>query len=150
MAQPIQKVIRTTPVADPIASAKPNATEDLQLLLEELHESGILEAARSLIAAKESATKIAVEQMVRGEVVTAINNVMAIGAVLTKVDTNHFSQLAEGLKAGFVQGEKAVKKNKKVGLFHLSKALKDPDVNRAIRYGLGFLQGLGKHLPEEE
>lgn len=43
-------------------------------LLQELHESGVLEIALSLLKAKEKVAKIAIDQMVRPPVTNVINN----------------------------------------------------------------------------
>jgi uncharacterized protein YjgD (DUF1641 family) len=46
------------------------------------------------------------------------------------------------------EGNEYVKTGKKVSALALIKALNDPDVNRAIGFGLHFLKGMGKALEE--
>lgn len=38
---------------------------------------------------------------------------------------------------------------KKIGMLDLVKVLNDPDINRAIGFGIHFMKGLGKGLKEE-
>nr|WP_284286341.1 DUF1641 domain-containing protein [Alicyclobacillus fastidiosus] len=44
------------------------------------------------------------------------------------------------------EGTKATQSPKKIGVFALAKTLKDPDVNRTLKFAIGFLKGLGKTL----
>ncbi|QSO47127.1 helical membrane plugin domain-containing protein [Alicyclobacillus mengziensis] len=146
MAAPIQKVIRQEPVQSPLESKHPSASEELQLLVEELHQSGILEAARAMLGAKESIAKILVEQLLRKDVLTLINNVMAAGTVLTKLDPGQLERLTEGLNAGVTEANETIERNQSISIMGLLKTLQDPDVNRALQFAIGFLKGLGKTI----
>ncbi len=146
MAAPIQKVIRQEPVQIPLESVSPSASEELQLLVEELHQSGVLEAARSMLGAKDSIAKILVEQMLRKDVLTLINNLMAAGSVLTKLDPAQLEGLTEGLSAGVTEAHQTIEANHSISIMGLLKTLQDPDVNRALQFAIGFLRGLGKTI----
>ncbi|MGG1678622.1 DUF1641 domain-containing protein [Neobacillus sp. NRS-1170] len=117
-------------------------------LLQELHESGILGAVNSFVEAKEKIAKIAVGQMLRPPVTNAINNGMAAAGMLTELNPELTKKIMESVSNGFQKAEEGLRLNKKVGLFDLLKLMKDPDVNRAMGFGINFLKGLGEGLKE--
>ncbi|KON90139.1 hypothetical protein AF332_27280 [Sporosarcina globispora] len=125
-----------------------NGIQEAIKLLQELHESGILEAVNSLIEAKEKIAKIAVGQMLRPPVTNAINNGMAAAGILTELNPEMTKKMMEGLSKGLQKAEEGLQQNQKVGLFELIKLTKDPDVNRAMGFGINFLKGLGEGMKE--
>lgn len=130
-----------------VAQNKDSLLETLHLL-QELHSSGILEALNSLVQAKEDVAKIAVGQMTREPVTNIINNAMAAGGALTKLNPEMTQKLMGSLTTGLEKAEQGLYSDKKIGVFDLMKALKDPDLNRAIGFGLNLLKGVGKGLKE--
>ncbi len=117
-------------------------------LLHELHESGILEAMVSLVQAKDKVAKIAVDQMVRPPVTNLINNAMAAAGALTELDPAFTKILVAGVANGMRNAEESVKNGEKAGVKDLFKAMKDPDINRTILFGIHLLKGIGKGLKE--
>lgn len=115
-------------------------------LLQELHESGILEALNALVEAKEKVAKIAVGQVLRPPVTNAINNAMAAAGVLTELDPAMTKKLMGSVSNGLQKAQNGLETNKKVRAFDLAKALRDPDINRAIGFGLNLLKGIGEGL----
>ncbi|PJN91169.1 DUF1641 domain-containing protein, partial [Bacillus sp. mrc49] len=115
-------------------------------LLQELHDSGILGAINNLVEAKEDVAKIAVGQMLRPPVTNALNNAMAAAGVLTELDPETTQKLVGGLSKGLQRAEEGIQSNKKVGVFDLVKLLRDPDVNRVMRFTIDLLKGLGEGL----
>ncbi|PLR66345.1 DUF1641 domain-containing protein [Bacillus sp. UMB0893] len=159
MARPITKI------DEPILSEKEiqdqslnNVLEDLSQnadgiketiqLLQELHKSGILGAINNLVEAKEQVAKIAVGQMLRPPVTNALNNAMAAAGILTEIDPETTKKLMGGLTKGLQKAEEGIRTNKKVGVFDLVKLMRDPDVNRVIKYSLDLLKGLGEGLKD--
>jgi uncharacterized protein YjgD (DUF1641 family) len=115
-------------------------------LLQELYDSGILGAINNLVAAKEQVAKIVVGQMLRPPVTTAINNAMAAAGAITEIDPETTKKLMGGLSKGLQKAEEGFQSNKKVGVFELVKLIRDPDVNRVIKFSLNLLKGLGEGL----
>jgi uncharacterized protein YjgD (DUF1641 family) len=115
-------------------------------IVRELHESGMLEAAESMLKAKENIAEVALGQIGRKEMTSLINNVMAAAGILTAIDPEQTKKLLSGVTIGLEQAKEH--QNQKVGVFDLVKAMKDPDVNRAMNFGLHFLKGVGKGLKE--
>jgi uncharacterized protein YjgD (DUF1641 family) len=157
MAEPIQQVSRTVKTKEDeeaislqsllsVVAQNKDSLEETIRLMQELHESGILEALNAMLIAKEKIAKIAVEQALRPEATTLINNMMNAMGGLTKLDPEVTSTLMSGLAEGMTEGNQSVNTSKKFGVFGLIKALKDPDVSRTLKFGIGFLRGFGKSL----
>ncbi|WP_102346021.1 DUF1641 domain-containing protein [Bacillus sp. Marseille-P3661] len=130
-----------------VAQNKESLLETLHLL-QELHNSGILEALNSLVQAKEDVAKIAVGQMTREPVTNLINNAMAAGGALTNLDPEMTKKLMGSVSKGLEKAEQGLQSDSKIGVLDLMKALKDPDLNRAIGFGLNLLKGVGEGLKE--
>lgn len=130
-----------------VAQNKDSLLDTLQLL-QELHNSGMLEAINSLLKAKEEVGKIVVGQMTREPVTNMINNAMAAGGALTSLDPEMTKRLLGSVTKGLEKAEQGLHSNSKVGILDLLKVLNDPDINRAIGFGLNFLKGIGEGLKE--
>lgn len=113
-------------------------------IVRELHESGMLEAVESLLKAKAAIAEIALGQATRKEVTNIMNNAMGAAAVLTEIDPEQTKKLLSSVASGL--NEAKASQGKKVGLWDLLKVIKDPDVNRALGFGMAFLKGLGRGL----
>lgn len=112
----------------------------------ELNKIGALEAANAMLEAKDKIASIALGQASREPVTNMINNLMGAAGVLTKMDPEVTARLLDSVVAGVKSGEDFVDSDKKIGAFDLVKSLKDPDINRAVGFGLHFLKGMGKEL----
>ncbi|WP_241138971.1 DUF1641 domain-containing protein [Bacillus mycoides] len=115
----------------------------------ELNDIGMLEAANSMLKAKEPIAKIVLGQVTREPVTNLINNMMGAAGALTELDPELTKKLIGSVLTGMDEGNQHLQSNKKVGILDLMKVLKDPDINRAIGFGLHFLKGMGKGLKEE-
>lgn len=130
-----------------VAQNKDSLSDTLHLL-QELHNSGVLEAANSLVKAKEEVAKIAVGQMTRTPVTNLMNNLMAAGGAFTALDPEMTKKLLGSVAKGLEKAEQGLQSNSKVGILDLLKVLNDPDINRAIGFGLNLLKGIGEGLKE--
>ncbi|PEB56087.1 hypothetical protein CON65_23450 [Bacillus pseudomycoides] len=115
----------------------------------ELNDIGMLEAANSMLKAKEPIAKIVLGQVTREPVTNLINNMMGAAGALTELDPELTKKLVSSVLTGMGEGNQHLQSNKKVGILDLMKVLKDPDINRAIGFGLHFLKGMGKGLKDE-
>ncbi|MCY8523661.1 DUF1641 domain-containing protein, partial [Bacillus atrophaeus] len=109
-------------------------------LMGELNSLGVFDAANSMLQAKEEIAKIALGQVSREPVTNLINTMMAAGGALTKADPAFTGKLLESVLAGTEQAQSFLKEDKKVGVLDLLKAMNDPDINRAVGFGLQFLK----------
>ncbi|MBX8943650.1 DUF1641 domain-containing protein [Lysinibacillus sp. K60] len=117
-------------------------------IMAELNDIGALEAAMKLLEAKEEVAHIALGQLTRKPVTNIINNLMGVAGALTELNPETTTKLIEGLNTGVDEASKALESNEKVSAFKLMKMINDPDVNRALHFGVHFLKGLGKGLKE--
>ncbi|CAM3858619.1 DUF1641 domain-containing protein [Bacillus paramycoides] len=160
MAAPIQVIQKQELTEEEIKQQK---LEDLKELLAnnedalnqmfnivgELNDIGMLEAANSMLKAKEPIAKIVLSQVTREPVTNLINNMMGAAGALTELDPELTKKLVGSVLIGMDEGNQHLQNNKKIGILDLMKVLKDPDINRAIGFGLHFLKGMGKGLKDE-
>ena len=128
-----------------VVQNKDSLVETLDLL-QELHNSGILDSINSLVKTKEKVAKIAVGQMTREPFTNMVNNAMAAGTVLTQLDPETTKKLMGSVAKGLEKAEQGLQSNSQTGIIDIMKALKDPDLNRAITFGLNLLKGIGEEL----
>ncbi|WP_042471389.1 DUF1641 domain-containing protein [Bacillus ndiopicus] len=122
------------------------AVTQIFTILTELNDIGALEAASKLIEAKEEIAHITLGQLTRKPVTNIINNLMGVAGALSDMDPATTTKLIDALNSGIDEANKAVETDEKIGVLQLMKQLKDPDVNRAVNFGVHFLKGLGKGL----
>ena len=125
------------------------AVEETMQLLAQLQKAGILDAAISLLAAKEDVSKIAVEQLNREPVKNALNNMMGAGEALSSVDPEITKQITSSLVTGLQFATDELNSGKKTKVMDFFKVLKDPDINRAITFGFSFLKAFGQGLEKK-
>ena len=86
------------------------AVEETMQLLAQLQQAGILDAAISLLAAKEDVSKIAVQQLNREPVKNALNNMMGAGEALSSVDPEVTKQITSSLVTWITICNRRIKK----------------------------------------
>ncbi len=160
MAVPIQAIQKQELTEEEMKQQKLEALKELLAnnedalnqmfnIVGELNDIGMLEAANSMLKAKEPIAKIVLGQVTREPVTNLINNMMGAAGALTELDPELTKKLIGSVLTGMDEGNQHLQSNKKVGILDLMKVLKDPDINRAIGFGLYFLKGMGKGLKEE-
>ncbi|AXH98796.1 DUF1641 domain-containing protein [Sporosarcina sp. PTS2304] len=123
--------------------------ESLQKLIEitsELHTIGALDALQAMLQSKEKIAGIAVGQVSREPVTNILNNLLAAAGTLTAVNPATVQQLSHSVQQGLHEAEQGVEEGQKTGVLQLMKAINDPDINRAVTFGMNFLKGMGKGL----
>lgn len=131
-----------------LLSEQDEAVQQVLHIIAELNDIGALEAAMKLLEAKEEVAHVALGQLTRKPVTNIINNLMGVAGALTELNPETTTKLIEGLNSGVEEANKALESDDKVSAFKLVKMLNDPDVNRALNFGVHFLKGLGKGLKE--
>ncbi|OEC01980.1 hypothetical protein GY31_11460 [Lysinibacillus sphaericus] len=131
-----------------LLSEQEEAVQQVLHIIAELNDIGALEAAMKLLEAKEEVAHVALGQLTRKPVTNIINNLMGVAGALTELNPETTTKLIEGLNSGVEEANKALESDDKVSAFKLVKMLNDPDVNRALNFGVHFLKGLGKGLKE--
>ncbi|WP_203362599.1 DUF1641 domain-containing protein [Bacillus sp. REN10] len=130
-----------------LLSENEEALNQIFSIVGELNNVGALEAATKLLQAKEDVAHIVLHQVSREPVTNLINHFMGVAGVLTAMDPAMTKKLVSSLNSGMDEA-KQINNDEKIGVFDLMKVLKDPDVNRAVNFGVHFLKGLGKGLKE--
>ncbi|MFS0636780.1 DUF1641 domain-containing protein [Mesobacillus foraminis] len=161
MAAPITTIQKHIPTKEELQQQK---LEDLKALLTEneeamssilkiageLNEAGVLDAANAMLQAKEKIAKIALGQVTREPVTSIINHFIGAAGVLTSLDPEMTSKVTSSIKTGLEEGNQHLETNSKINILDLLRALQDPDINRAVGFGLHFLKGIGKGLKEDK
>ena len=75
-----------------------------------------------------------------------VNNAMAAGGVLTQLDPETTKKLMGSVAKGLEKAEQGLQADSTTSVLDIMKALKDPDMNRAITFGLNLLKGVGEGL----
>ncbi len=159
MAKPITSIHQSKPTAEEIQQEKLN---ELQALLAEqeaavnkileitgeLNHAGVLDAVQAMVKAKDDIAGIAVEQLSGDPASNLIKNILNASSLLATVDPEVSEKLADSMKSGLHEAQLANGNPQQIGLFDLMKSLKDPDINRAVNFGLHFLKGMGKSLDD--
>ncbi|WP_438315307.1 DUF1641 domain-containing protein [Sporosarcina sp. FA9] len=115
----------------------------------ELNDIGILDAAQAMLKARDDIAKITVHQVSREPITNLINHLINVSGMLTSIDPEVTVKLAASVKSGLDEAELQNGNGQKVGLFTLMKSINDPDINRAIQFGMHFLKGMGKGLDKD-
>lgn len=129
-----------------LVSENDSAVQQILKLVGELDSIGALEAANKMLEAKEEVANIALGQLTSKPVTNMINNMMGAAGALASLDPAVTEKLVGGLMSGVDEANKAVAENDKISTFQLVRMMKDPDVNRAMNFGIHFLKGLGSNL----
>ncbi|MER2090217.1 DUF1641 domain-containing protein [Sporosarcina sp. JAI121] len=157
MAAPITSIIKKELTPEELNKRK---LEELQSLIAEqdqainkileitgeLDGAGILDALKAMMLAKDDIAKIAVDQASREPVTNIINHVLNATSVISSIDPDITAKLAASVKNGLNEAELYKDNGKKASIFQLMTALNDDDINRAVKFGLHFLKGMGKEL----
>lgn len=122
------------------------ALNKLLAITGDLNDAGILDAVMAMVKAKEGIASVVMHQASSEPVTNLINNIMSATGALTTIDPVMTQKLASSVANGLKEAESQRINDKKVGIFQLMKSLKDPDINRSIKFGLNFLKGMGKGM----
>lgn len=123
--------------------------QSLQKIIEitaELDNAGVLDAMSAMVKAKDEIAGIAVTQASREPMTNLINNVMNAAGLLTSINPEVTENLKVSISKGIEEAELYKGNGDKVSVLQVMTALNDPHINRAVKYGLDFLKGMGKGL----
>ncbi|KAA0965634.1 DUF1641 domain-containing protein [Sporosarcina sp. ANT_H38] len=112
----------------------------------ELDGAGVFDALKAMVKAKDDIAQIAVDQASREPMVNIINHVLNASGVIASIDPDVTARLGASVKRGLNEAELYGGNGQKVSIFQLMTALNDTDINRAVKFGLDFLKGMGKEL----
>lgn len=122
------------------------ALNKLLAITGDLDDAGVLDAVLAMVKAKEGIAEVVMGQATREPVTNLINNMLSAAGALTAIDPESTGKLASSVVNGLKEAEAQNQNGKKIGIFQMLKAIRDPDINRTIKFGLNFLKGMGKGL----
>jgi|SRR5690606_571382 len=91
MAKPINYEVKPTPIG-------PDAHEELDTLLQSLHERGVLRFANDLVCAQTDIAKVVVDGLGKQGTLNAIQNLSILGMALSRIPPEDFYKVVFGLK----------------------------------------------------
>lgn len=122
------------------------ALEKLLKITAELDRIGVIDSLEAMLYAKEDIAKVGLEQISREPITNMIKHGINLSEIATAISPETTEKLSDSIKGGINEAEMDAMNDEKISLFGLMKAVNDPDINRAMKFGLSFLKGMGKGL----
>ncbi|MFD1673194.1 DUF1641 domain-containing protein [Alicyclobacillus fodiniaquatilis] len=120
-------------------------------LLQDLEERGVLPLTRALIEQGDDVVKIILALANNPAYAGGLKNALALVKGVAAVQPETMATLSNSVQAGLQEAAAVqTQEESSLGVYDALKALRDPDVNRAISFGLAFLKGMGKALAQPE
>lgn len=138
-----QKQKDTEDILTALTNNKASVLEFLELL-QHLHERGLLDFINGMLGQGDKVMGIAAREFNKPGISDSLDHMMNMVQMLGEIDMHKIKGLATNINEGMVYAEKNLEAGEKVSMFDLVKALKDPEINRAITALLSFLKGAGK------
>lgn len=113
-------------------------------VLQQLHDRGLLELARGVLAAGDDILEKVVEEIRTPEAIRAIRNLIFWQHVLGSIEPEWFKGIFKAIPAGLAKA--TAEPEKSVGLFGLLRRLLTKDGLRGLAAATDFLQAFGRHL----
>jgi uncharacterized protein YjgD (DUF1641 family) len=117
---------------------------DAFLLLQEMHDQGVLEMARGMLGARDEILGTLAKDASTPEAVRAIRNLLFGRRVLASIEPDRFQAIFEAIPEGINQA--ATARKGRITLFGLLRQLTSRECLRAIAASLDFLQCFGRRL----
>lgn len=156
MAEAIKSIVRepadeqeTRRQIDAALAENADGVAQALTLLQQLQERGILPLVSALVEQGDDVLKVLLTLLKREEYLGGVKNLIAIVELLTAIPPQAMESMVHGMKNGIHEASQS-KPNEEMGVYDLLQGLRDPDVSRAISYGLNFLRGMGKQLGDSE
>lgn len=132
------------------AKIGPDAHEELDRLLENLHQHGVLRLLNDLVAANNEVAQILVNGLQRQGTLNAIQNISLVLMALSSLPPDRVYKLAFGLRdlAEAISQPKADGEEKAPGVHGVWKMLQDDDLWRALRPLLQGLAAFSRRMEE--
>ncbi|WAH38784.1 DUF1641 domain-containing protein [Alicyclobacillus dauci] len=116
-------------------------------LLQALQERGVLPLVRALVEQGDDVLKVILALFQSEEYGAGVKNFIGLLQLFTKIPTESMESVIAGVGGGMKAASEAPEVGK-FGVYDALKSLQDPDVARAISFGLAFLKGMGRSLAE--
>jgi uncharacterized protein YjgD (DUF1641 family) len=111
-------------------------------LLQQMHESGTLDALRGLLGAGDQVVRHAVGLATKPEAVNALRNLLIVGNLLGSLDPELLHKLTANLPAAMQQRPN----EEPPSLFALFRRMTSKSSRRTLAFGVSVLEGIGNGL----
>lgn len=125
-----------------------DALSDSLLLLQELHQHGVLDLLVKLVRGGEGLADSTMKILGSDSSLNIIRNAVEVLKIADQVDPKELEDLGRAVGAGVAQGARNVREGHTVTLPELLGLLRDPDVQAALSALVGLLKGAGRSLRE--
>ena len=117
-------------------------------VLQQLHERGVLEIMRGVLAASDEILEKAVDNARTPEAIRAIRNLLFWRRILGNIEPEWFRGIFQAIPEGIAQA--TAERDQPVGLLGLFRRAISKDSLRGLAAALDFLQAFGQHLRSSE
>ena len=145
MAERIDYDVKPTPTG-------PDANEELQRLIQSLHEKGVLRFANNVVQAQEPLAKVLVEGLGKQATLNAIQNVSILAMALSQIPPEQFYKIVFGMKdAVQALNTQAAKRDEgdAPGVTGAYRMLKDDELWAALSPVLEAVKAFSQRMGEE-
>ncbi len=155
MAQPITKTVPKIPSPDTewqevrdMLAQDPETTAELLRLARALHDAGILAFFTGLLEQKDSVMHLAIGELNKPGVKKAVNNLEQLADFLGSIPQDAWQRALQAAGHGLEKMEQSQNDpgQDSLTIFQLLGSLKNPDIARALRSLLAFLEGFGQAM----
>lgn len=136
-------------VEDALVSNKTAILESLKLM-QHMQDRGILPLLNGLLGQGDKVLHVLVKAMDKPENTNTLKNMLLMLGVLGTINVQQLEPLLIKLNKGVERVAEAKDTNKKTGYLDMVRALKDPEINRALTLMLTFLKGVGEETEHME
>jgi uncharacterized protein YjgD (DUF1641 family) len=113
-------------------------------LLQELHDRGILDVAKSALAASDELLEKVVDSANTPEAIRAIRNLMFWRQVLGRIEPAWFQGVFQAIPDGLATA--TAQRDERVSIWKVLRQAMSKDSLRGFAAGVDFLQSFGRHL----
>jgi len=117
-------------------------------VLQELHDSGVLELARGVLAAGDDIIEKVVDEARTPQAIRAIRNLLFWQQILGSIEPRWFQAIFRAIPEGIAKA--TAEKDKPVSLFGVLRQFTSKDSLRALAATADFLEAFGRHLQSAE
>lgn len=148
LAKPITTIERGAATETMPVEGRPEAlaTAEFQRLLVLAHERGVLQALNHFLEEPDATLGTATDWATRPGNLAVVKHALLFYNTLQSIDPRAVQALLNGLDGAAQAAATGKDDGKVLGLFALRRALRDPDVNRGLRFLLRMAAGLGRSV----
>ena len=111
--------------------------------LQRMDDQGLLDFMTALVGQGDKVVGVVTKELNKPHNSAMIVNSVKLAEIIGELDMEKVAPLIQRVNRGLEKAEEAAESGEITTVFDLLKALKDPDVNRALTSFIGFLKGAG-------